>query len=192
MVGFGMYKAVLFDFFGVIYDDPLKAWLKKIPVELHAEIANTTESFDKGLINYTTFLKHLSEASGHSISEIKTDFEESKVNLKVVSIVREASMHTTTALLSNAGSDELYPILKRNKLIPLFNKIFISSEVGLVKPDARIFKHVLKELKVKPNETLFIDDNLHNIKAAQRLGIETFHFNDNTDELRNVISKGGK
>jgi putative hydrolase of the HAD superfamily len=52
-----------------------------------------------------------------------------------------------------------------------FDKIFLSYEIGHRKPDAAIYEHVLKEINLKANETIFIDDSLANIKGAEKLGI---------------------
>jgi putative hydrolase of the HAD superfamily len=56
-----------------------------------------------------------------------------------------------------------------------FSKAWYSNEVGMRKPSAEIFEFVLKEEKLEPAETLFIDDTLINIETAQKLGIKTHH-----------------
>lgn len=57
----------------------------------------------------------------------------------------------------------------------LFEKVYYSHEVGMRKPGEEIFHFVLGDSKLKPQETLFIDDSIQNIYAAERLGIKTFH-----------------
>lgn len=54
-----------------------------------------------------------------------------------------------------------------------FDGIFLSYELGLAKPGAEVFKHVLEVTGSSPSETLFLDDSSDNIRAAQELGIET-------------------
>ena len=54
-----------------------------------------------------------------------------------------------------------------------FEKIFTSHELAARKPEANIFETVLNYLNVKPDETLFLDDNLDNINGAKKLGIST-------------------
>lgn len=56
-----------------------------------------------------------------------------------------------------------------------FECIFLSYEMHLAKPDAKIFSEALSLAGLKPNETLFIDDSCDNCKAAASLGIETLH-----------------
>lgn len=55
-----------------------------------------------------------------------------------------------------------------------FNRIFLSCDLHLAKPDIRIFEKVLKKTESQPEETFFIDDSQENCKAAESLGISTF------------------
>lgn len=72
-----------------------------------------------------------------------------------------------TALLSNSWGNT-YP---RHGWDDMFDEVVISGEVGMRKPDAEIYHHTLDLLKVKPEESVFVDDLAHNIKAAADLGI---------------------
>jgi glucose-1-phosphatase len=56
-----------------------------------------------------------------------------------------------------------------------FTKAYYSHDVGLRKPDASIFEFVLSDAGIAANETLFIDDLLKNIEAANAVGIKTHH-----------------
>ena len=57
----------------------------------------------------------------------------------------------------------------------LFEKTYFSFELKMRKPDIEIFKYVLKDSNLKPEETLMIDDFDENIIAAGELGIRTYH-----------------
>jgi epoxide hydrolase-like predicted phosphatase len=72
-----------------------------------------------------------------------------------------------TALLSNSWGNT-YP---RHGWDDMFDEVVISGEVGMRKPDAEIFHHTLDLLKVKPEESVFVDDLAHNIKGAADLGM---------------------
>lgn len=54
-----------------------------------------------------------------------------------------------------------------------FEKLFVSSEIGLRKPEAEAFKFILGEMSSEPHEVLFFDDSQENLDGAQQLGIET-------------------
>jgi putative hydrolase of the HAD superfamily len=55
----------------------------------------------------------------------------------------------------------------------LFEEVIDSSEVGMRKPDQRIYELTCERLGVSPEAAVFLDDNLENIDAAQALGIDT-------------------
>jgi putative hydrolase of the HAD superfamily len=59
-----------------------------------------------------------------------------------------------------------------------FDRIYLSHRVGLRKPDPKIFELVLRENKLNPSETLFIDDSPQHIESANLLGIQTIHVTD--------------
>ncbi len=67
------------------------------------------------------------------------------------------------------------PILKR------FQNYFLSYEMKLNKPDARVFQYILTKLEASGPECLFIDDTLDNIKVAQNFGIHTIWSSDPSD-----------
>jgi len=67
--------------------------------------------------------------------------------------------------------------LKHEGLIDYFPTRVYSSEVRYMKPDRRIFSHALSEMKVSPQQCIFIGDRLDNdVRGPARLGIRTIHF----------------
>lgn len=60
----------------------------------------------------------------------------------------------------------------------LFEKAYYSHEIGMRKPNEDVFKFLLKDSNLKPEETLFIDDSIENINAAEKLGIQTYHIQE--------------
>ncbi len=84
----------------------------------------------------------------------------------------------TTALLSNAWDDLRDLLINRWGIDDAFDEIFISAEMGIAKPDERIYKIVLKKLSIAPEEAVFVDDFIENIEAARKLGMHGIHFQD--------------
>ena len=60
-----------------------------------------------------------------------------------------------------------------NKLEDFFDKIFLSQELHLQKPDPEIFKTAIRELGASPAETIFLDDSPINTAAAAACGLQT-------------------
>ena len=54
-----------------------------------------------------------------------------------------------------------------------FEKVFISSSIGLRKPDADAFEFVVREINAPANRIVFFDDSPHNIEGAHACGLQT-------------------
>ncbi len=64
-----------------------------------------------------------------------------------------------------------------------FERAFLSQNLHLSKPDARIYQAVIDNTGIIPDETLFIDDLKENCEAAEKLGIHTFQNKEFDDWL---------
>ena len=73
-----------------------------------------------------------------------------------------------TCLLSNSWGSDGYP---REVLPELFDAVVISAEVGMRKPEERIFRHAIGLIGLAPGECVFIDDMSANVQAAEALGM---------------------
>jgi putative hydrolase of the HAD superfamily len=91
-----------------------------------------------------------------------------------------------TAFLSNGVPEAMAQIRAERPLERWFDVVVVSCEVGVAKPDPRIYKICLSRLGVEPNHALFVDDRLENIDAAATLGIQTFHFTTD-DPMRGLV-----
>lgn len=78
-------------------------------------------------------------------------------------------------LISNAWSG-LRAFITQQGFADVFDYMVISAEVGLIKPDHRIYRLALEELGAKPEESVFIDDMLVNVEAARAVGMAGIHF----------------
>lgn len=74
-----------------------------------------------------------------------------------------------------------FPILKE------FDGIVYSAPIKMVKPNEDIYQYLLKKFNLNPTECVFIDDIKKNLATAARFGIKTFHYQSNTNELRDFI-----
>jgi FMN phosphatase YigB (HAD superfamily) len=67
-------------------------------------------------------------------------------------------------------------VVYRDGVDALFDVITVSCRIGVMKPDPAICHACLDDLGVSPGEALFLDDNSENVKAADRLGLETIEY----------------
>lgn len=94
-------------------------------------------------------------------------------------------------VLSNM-SKEYIEFLRELPVFEYFDEQVVSCEIGLGKPDRRIYEYLLEKYGLDPTETIFIDDRKDNVDAAEELGITPFHFDRTNpeqacDDLRKVI-----
>ncbi|SDG63775.1 haloacid dehalogenase superfamily, subfamily IA, variant 3 with third motif having DD or ED [Sinosporangium album] len=89
-----------------------------------------------------------------------------------------------TCLLSNSWGND-YP---RESWVGAFDEVVISGEVGMRKPEARIFHHTLGVIGLSPGQCVFVDDIVSNIAAAEALGITGVHHTDATTTIGELES----
>jgi len=88
-----------------------------------------------------------------------------------------------TGVLSNSWGGGGYP----RELFPeLFDVVVISSEVGMRKPEPRIFRHAVALLGLQPAECIFIDDIEANVVAAEQVGFTGLLHRDSDDTIERV------
>jgi 2-haloacid dehalogenase len=80
--------------------------------------------------------------------------------------------------LSNWPAETFDKLRPSYPFLNWFAEIVISGEVGIAKPDARIFRYALAKFNRPAEACLFIDDAQANIATAQRLGFQTILFTD--------------
>lgn len=92
----------------------------------------------------------------------------------VLAELREAGV--PLYVLSN-WSAETFPIaLERYDFLHWFDGRVISGEVGLIKPDPRIYRHLMDRFELQPGDFFYTDDHEPNVIAARDLGIRASLF----------------
>jgi len=81
-----------------------------------------------------------------------------------------------------------YILRKFGRYIGLFDKRYLSYEVGFCKPHADIYRKAILEANAKPQECLYIDDRADLIKEAKKLGLKSVLFK-NVSDLKKQLRK---
>ncbi len=174
-----MYTAIIFDFFDVIRTDAYKSWLALHDYKLEGEFLSAVQKQDRGEIDVDEFLAILSELTGQKAQEILAEMEAgTTINYEVLDLAETLRKHYKIGLLSNAPKGFLRSLLQEHGLEKYFDEIVISSEVGLIKPDAEMFHHILQKMGAQPANVVFIDDSPKNINGAAAVGITGVLFTD--------------
>lgn len=85
-------------------------------------------------------------------------------------------------ILSNAPAT-LRPAAEASDWYPLVERLFISGELGMVKPEPEIYTTIQAELGVPPERIAFIDDRPHNVAGATAAGWQAHQWTDDADSL---------
>lgn len=189
-----MIKAIIFDFAGVIGADGYWVWLKKTVPELDSKreyFQKISEGVDRGKMADSEFLKAVSKGTGIPQDKIwQQVYKEIVINKELLQYIKQLKSKYKIGLLSNFHSPWLREIFTNHKLDLYFDKVIISSEHGIIKPEPAIFHKMLEMLNVTKEEAVFIDDRQVNVDAASNIGIKGILFSSN-DQLKNSFLKLG-
>ncbi len=189
-----MITTIIFDFGGVLafsdVDSASKKFAKKYGINQKFLAKNLLFWADKnaGKKLDSRFFKKMDEMFGLKKAELKKAF---------MVVQQTGALKTAKALQKNFHifllSNQLdfkANFLKKNFDFSSFEDLFFSSEMGMRKPFKKIFVFVLKKIRKKPKECVFIDDTPANIKTAKSIGMRTILFK-NTAQMNKKLMKMG-
>jgi epoxide hydrolase-like predicted phosphatase len=118
------------------------------------------------------------------LHELKEQFFAAKeLNRPLLNFLQSLRPHYKLAMLCNAWSNAREALERKFKLSQYFDLQVFSSEVGLAKPDARIYQLILYRLNLYPEQALFLDDKFANVDAARLVGMQGIHHQDNNQTI---------
>lgn len=191
-------RAVFFDLGGVIVRTEYQA-----PREHLAERLNTTYEdlnrivFDSesgrqaslGVVTAEAHWEAVSRRLGRQASEaaaIRQEFFAGDViDLELVNFIRSLRPRFKTAVISNAWPD-MREYVSAQKIHDAFDALVISAEVGVVKPERKIYELALQKLGVTASEAVFVDDTSPNVEAARAFGMHAILFKDPARAIRDL------
>jgi 2-haloacid dehalogenase len=194
-----MIKNILFDLGGVLID-----WNPKY---LYKKIFETEEGMDYFLTTVCTYSWNEEQDGGRTIHEATNikmkEYPQYSTEIKAYYDRWEemlgGAIQQSVELLYDCLKDERYGVfaltnwsaetwpkaIKNFKFLQDFEGVLVSGEENLKKPDPAIFLLVASRYNLDPVTTLFIDDNILNIEAANKLGFQTIHFTS-TDKISDI------
>jgi len=95
----------------------------------------------------------------------------------LVAFIRKLHKNYKTGIISNGFDDVRSAIHNKWCMADAFDHIVVSGEVGLMKPDPRIFALSASGLQIEPEEGVFIDDMPANVAGARAFGLQAVQFN---------------
>jgi len=195
------FENIIFDLGGVIIDidvdRAIKAFSDYSSVSAPELFARATESklfhqFEAGILGESEFRGKFREL-------LQTDLDDSTMDSCWLQLLLDMPIERLDALVELGKRYKLFILSNTNPIHmrrihsmlgealgisnfePLFERVYYSYQMGLTKPDPRIFQVVLDQNNLDPKATLFVDDNQDNIDSARKLSLQVFkvdHPND--------------
>ena len=192
-------KAIIFDLGAVILnidyqktiDGFTKLGIKKAATLYSKKVQNNLfNEIETGKISRQKFLTELRKQTDNAnIKLIEQAWNSMLLDLpeERLELIKKLKSNYEIYLLSNTNTIHIEAFKKKLGNVKwlsfsnLFDKMYLSHELGLRKPDVKIFKCILKDQKLKAEEVFFIDDSPQHISSAKKLGINCHHLLDNED-----------
>jgi putative hydrolase of the HAD superfamily len=198
-------KVILFDLGNVLIDFDFSIAAKRFayfcekgPKEITGLFlsSNIINLFEEGKISPKDFFSQVKDMLDLNISYARfipiwnEVFFLSAKNRSVYSLANNLRNNYRIAVLSNTNMLHYDYIKEYFPVFNIFNEVFASCKMGLIKPDPRIYKQVLEALDVKPEEVFYTDDREELVKSAAALKINGFVFTDYKKLKSDLINLG--
>ncbi len=188
-----MLKAVIFDVGGVLIRTHSRAgrekWAEKLGMDawefegfiFGGESGRATQLGQKTEPEHWRWLGEHFGLDETSLSEMHRDFfAGDAMNEPLVAYIDRLrqSQKYRLGILSNFGDAARTLWSETFPFIHLFEEVIISSEVGVMKPNPKIYHIALERVGVAPEEAVFIDDFIENVEGARAVGMQAIHFKE--------------
>jgi len=163
---------------------------RTVPIEeLHHLWTNarSTVDFESGRITFDEFAHTFKEEFDVDLSPevIKQEF------VKFVQapmpgcedVISQLKQQYHLSLLSNTNSAHYEKLRDRYDFYAPFDQLFLSHEMGIMKPAPEIFQQVLTALEIAPQAAAFFDDGAKNVETAQSVGIHAYQVHSPSELL---------
>jgi epoxide hydrolase-like predicted phosphatase len=191
-------RAVFFDLGGVIVRTEYQAPRERLAERLNmtyedlTKIVFDSETSRKASIGAISTDEHWAAITNRlhlpasEASSIRNEFFAGDVvDRALLDFIRSLRPRFKTGVISNAWPDAR-DYITENKFDDAFDHLVISAEVGLIKPDAKIYQFALDQIKVSADEAAFLDDTSVNVEAARALGMHGLLFRDSNQSIEDI------
>jgi len=125
-----------------------------------------------------------------SLSILYDSYKNTPINMEMHELVLKIKdKNIKTGLITDNKADRIDYINKIFNLDKYFDIISVSGKLGYGKESDKIFIKTLEELKIKPEESIFIDNHENNLIIPNKMGIKTIYFNDEEKDMAKLVYK---
>jgi len=185
-----MIKAVIFDFGGVLSEEGFRQGLKAIAYKnridpedffITAEELIYQTGYVTGLSDEADFWNALREKTGITGSNAELREDILRRFILKPAVIEHVKKIKAFGLITAILSDQTNWLDEINKKTPFyhhFDYVFNSFTLKKGKKDPSVFNDVCAAIGIKPDEAIFVDDNINNIRRASASGLRVIHFSN--------------
>ena len=190
-----MIKNYIFDFGGVFYEiDQFATFSDLKNASATPDLIQSMESvlkhcaffsiYERGEIASQLFCERIIETFNLdlTVANFTKIWNKTLIKLKdgAIDAIKQFNKKGKVFLLSNTNEIHFSAFQKEcNGFFKEFDKCIFSFQIGMNKPNTNIYKYLLKECSIKPEESIFIDDSPVNLQGAKKTGLNTVLFDIN-------------
>lgn len=188
-------KAILFDIGEVLLEINSNNFFESLNLPPSSEVSDFLDSklhhdFEKGRVTADDFLCELSHnLKIDGLSRIQVAWN-SIINREVSgikSLLNQLSESYQLYCLTNTNSIHHDHFMTKFDIFQLFDEIYASHELGFRKPESSAYHLAIEKMGAMPNEVLFFDDRIENIKAAREVGLVAFQVSRSATRIKEII-----
>lgn len=182
-----MIKGIIFDCFGVLTGDKWKEFVGSLPADQQEPARELNRALDRGQLGLQDFSREIAGLTGRMPDRVEAIMQaEMQKNEPLLGYIKQLKQNYRIGLLSNIASDWIRTDFLNAAEQALFDDMIFSYQVGLVKPDGRIFELAANRLDLTPGEIVFTDDSAMNCQGAKKAGMNTIQY-DNFANFRKQL-----
>lgn len=197
------FKAIIFDLgkviFDLSFDRTFESWATNSGKQLDDikskfQFGEVSDMFERGEISAGQFRAEVTQSLDLKITD--EDFDKGWCDIYLDTyngvddlLVNLKSNYRLVALTNTNIIHNGVWKLKYAETLQHFEMIFSSHELRVRKPEKKFYRLVLDYLKLEPQEIIFLDDNIDNIKGAEELGIRTICVNSYEQMTRELMEE---
>ncbi len=103
-------------------------------------------------------------------------FADDRIDATLMEFIRRLRARVQVGMITNAWPGVRHALETTFAIAGTFDPLIVSAEVGMAKPDPRIYQLALERLGVEPAEAVFVDDFEDNVAGARWVGMQAVHF----------------
>ncbi|HQV94161.1 MAG TPA: HAD-IA family hydrolase [Anaerolineales bacterium] len=192
-------KAIVFDIGGVLEITPNlgidEQWEKKLNLktgELYERLREVWKGGSLGTISIQQVHEDFGRLMKWDETQVNAYMDDvwreylGALNVELADYFRSLRPKYKTAIISNSFVGAREKEAEHYQFDTICDFIIYSHEVGLSKPDPRIFALACERLGLQPNEIIFVDDHADVYASAVEMGMHCFEFNDNAQIIAEI------